>query len=165
MAKADNKVGPFDPYGRMFTYWHGTSQANLASVLTDGLKPGSNGYLYVSLRQDFAKNYGDILLQIRLPYELPRNPFSPTINGECRTSEPVPADHIQVLISAQQLEHETKAAVEAAVLEARIAEHKNLWDIVPPDAEHVGTVRDISDLMVVKLQAQAPQSKQSMQLN
>lgn len=37
--------------------------------------------------------------------------------------------------------------------EARIKEHENLWNAVPLFTEHIGTVRDISDLMVTKLKA------------
>jgi hypothetical protein len=50
---------------------------------------------------------------------------------------------------------------EREVVEAKIQEHANLWEAVPIDTEHVGTVRDISDLMVVKLKARAELQQQS----
>lgn len=45
-----------------------------------------------------------------------------------------------------------------AVREARIREHELLWEAVPSDTEHVGTVRDISNLMKLKLEAHLTQS-------
>jgi hypothetical protein len=50
---------------------------------------------------------------------------------------------------------------EREIVEAKIQEHANLWEAVPIDTEHVGTVRDISDLMVVKLKARAELQQQS----
>ena len=41
-----------------------------------------------------------------------------------------------------------------AETKARINEHFELWDIVPSIVEHVGTVKEISDLLVLKLEAQ-----------
>ena len=41
-----------------------------------------------------------------------------------------------------------------AETKARINEHSELWDIVPSFAEHVGTVKEISELRVFKLEAQ-----------
>ena len=41
-----------------------------------------------------------------------------------------------------------------AETKARIDEHSQFWGIVPPFAEHIGTVKDISDLRVLKLEAQ-----------
>lgn len=44
-------------------------------------------------------------------------------------------------------------------VQSRIDEHKNLWSTVPVDANHVGTVKDISSLMVVKLEAQLTENE------
>jgi hypothetical protein len=61
------------------------------------------------------------------------------------------------------IEERAKAAIEAhvqaAVAEARIDEHRLLWSIVPTDAEHIGTIKDISNLRVVKLEATLRTSK------
>ena len=52
--------------------------------------------------------------------------------------------YFKALITLHTQEAETKA---------RINEHSELWDIVPSFAEHVGTVKEISDLRVLKLEA------------
>ena len=54
-------------------------------------------------------------------------------------------DKLMNLITLHTQEAETRA---------RINEHSELWDIVPSFAEHVGTVKEISDLRVLKLEAQ-----------
>ena len=43
--------------------------------------------------------------------------------------------------------------VKALITEARIDEHKVFWEIVPSDAEHVETLKDISNLRLIKLGA------------
>lgn len=92
-----------DEHGRMFTYYHGTN-GNISDILERGLRSGADGYVYVSLRQDFAMKYGRTLLTIRLPYELERNPFSPTTNGECRSTTGIDATHIvSVTLTKEQL--------------------------------------------------------------
>lgn len=90
-----------DKYGRTFTYWHATGDQNLTTLLQDGLSPGGDGYIYVSVREDFAAQYGNVMLKIRLPYELEANPFSPTINGERRLAGKIPPEYISVMMPMQ----------------------------------------------------------------
>lgn len=49
------------------------------------------------------------------------------------------------------------AHTKAIEREARIDEHKQFWSIVPSGAEHIGTLKDISALRVIKLEAQRQQ--------
>ena len=44
--------------------------------------------------------------------------------------------------------------MEALITEARINEHKVFWEIVPSDAEHVETLKDISNYRLIKLRAE-----------
>ena len=43
---------------------------------------------------------------------------------------------------------------QALITEARIDEHKVFWEIVPSDAEHVETLKDISNYRLIKLRAE-----------
>ena len=84
------------------------------------------------------------LILIRYPDGI-EPPNGSAINEMVRHAQEKHIDRLMNLITLHTQRAETKA---------RINEHSELWDIVPSFAEHVGTVKEISDLRVLKLEAQ-----------
>lgn len=118
-SAADRLSRPFT-----FTYWHGTRIDKVSDILKHGLVPGEDGYLYVSLRQDFAELYGDVLIRVRTPRELERNPFSKTINAEYRSTTPIPPEFLSYTLTSQAIS--TLFTTELATIRSEIEAGANI---------------------------------------
>ena len=79
-----------------------------------------------------------------------------TPNPQANTLDEIRDSHTMKLVPMSQRElfwSELEPQIQALITEARIDEHKVFWEIVPSDAEHVETLKDISNLRLIKLGA------------
>lgn len=77
--------------------YHGTDPANLPSILTEGLRTNSGGWLYLTPMIEEARCHGKAVLRVRVPEGIRLSYFDGCEDWELLCWGPIPPGCIEVL--------------------------------------------------------------------